>query len=268
MNILINNVLDGRHACYLAYSVASNTLVLVDDGGHAEGPYAGSVVLGSSAAIRNSQCGVTLAAATGSGATLTLSLGIAFQAGFGGNQVLYLAARDASQNSTDWQAMGVWQVPWTPSGTIAAGSIGPDRSSGPAGSSEMLVLTLTDTKGTADIGIVNLLVNGAIDGRQACYLAYVASGNMLLLVDDAGDAGGPFAGSLPLDGIPSSMSNAQCVIDSKGSSATRSGNTLTLTLNISFQVGLFGNRILYLAGRDVTGGNNTGWQAMGTAAVQ
>ena len=42
-NVLVNNVLDGRHACYLAYVVASSTLVLVDDAGDAAGPYAGSV---------------------------------------------------------------------------------------------------------------------------------------------------------------------------------------------------------------------------------
>jgi len=43
--------------------------------------------------------------------------------------------------------------------------------------------------------VVNVLINNFLDGRQACYLAYVVSPGFLLLVDDAGDAGGPFAGS-------------------------------------------------------------------------
>jgi len=53
VNVLMNNFLDGRHACCLAYVVASNTLILVDDAGDAEGPYAGSVVLGNASAIQN-----------------------------------------------------------------------------------------------------------------------------------------------------------------------------------------------------------------------
>ncbi|SPF52251.1 exported hypothetical protein [Candidatus Sulfopaludibacter sp. SbA4] len=32
----------------------------------------------------------------------------------------------------------------------------------------------------------------------ACYLAYAAASNSLLLVDDAGDAAGPFAGGMVL----------------------------------------------------------------------
>jgi hypothetical protein len=44
--------------------------------------------------------------------------------------------------------------------------------------------------------------------------------------------------------------------------------TLTLTLNITFHAASSGNRVLYMAGRDQAGGNNTGWQAMGTWTVQ
>jgi len=87
VNVLINNFLDGRHACYLAYVVASTTLVLVDDAGDAGGPYAGSVALGSSGTIQNSQCAVGLTSALGSGATLTLVLNVTFKAGFGGNRI-------------------------------------------------------------------------------------------------------------------------------------------------------------------------------------
>jgi len=126
---------------------------------------------------------------------------------------------------------------------------------------------LTDVKGAGDIGIVNLLVNNFIDGRQACYLAYVASSNTLLLVDDAGDAGGPFAGSMALNGARGPIQNGQCVIGAL-SSAVLSGNTLTLTLNITFTANLTGNQVLYIAGRDAAGGNNTDWQAMGTWTVQ
>jgi len=53
-----------------------------------------------------------------------------------------------------------------------------------------------------------------------------------------------------------------------GSSAVKSGNMLTLTLNITFKAALTGNRVVWVAGRDGAGGSNTDWQAMGTTSVQ
>src|SRR6185436_1635052 len=114
VNVLINNFLDGRNACYLAYVVPSTTLVLVDDAGRAQGPYAGTLVLGDTGSIQNSQCSVSLVSAQGAGTTLTLKLNITFKPVFGGNKIEYVAARDTGSGNTDWQALGVWQVPFTP----------------------------------------------------------------------------------------------------------------------------------------------------------
>jgi len=33
----------------------------------------------------------------------------------------------------------------------------------------------TDVRGWQDLDVVNVLINGALDGRDACYLAYIAS---------------------------------------------------------------------------------------------
>ena len=147
-------------------------------------------------------------------------------------------------------------------------SVSPLRSTVPAGTAQLYTLSLTDSKGANDIGIVNLLVNNAIDGRRGCYLAYVASSKTLFLVDDAGDAGGPFAGGMTLNGAAGSIQNSQCTVSSAGSSAVPAGNLLTLTLNITFQSGFSGNRILYAAGRDGFGANSTDWQATGTVTIQ
>jgi len=115
---------------------------------------------------------------------------------------------------------------------------------------------------------VNVLGNNFIDGRNACYLAYVAASNSLLLVDDGGDAGGPFAGSMVLNGGAAVIQNSQCSVNGPGSSAVKNGNTLTLTLNVTFKAPFAGNRIVWVAGRDAAGGNNTDWQAMATTSVQ
>jgi hypothetical protein len=84
----------------------------------------------------------------------------------------------------------------------------------------------------------------------------------LLLVDDAGDAGGPFASGA------TTIQNSQCSMNVAGSSFTKNGNTLTLSLNITFKPAFAGNRVIWVAGRDVGGANNTGWQSMGTTTVQ
>jgi hypothetical protein len=64
------------------------------------------------------------------------------------------------------------------------------------------------------------------------------------------------------------VSNSQCTVNSAGSSATISGNNLILTLNITFTPAFNGNRVIYAAARDSADANNSGWQAMGTWAVQ
>jgi hypothetical protein len=265
LNVLISNVLDARRACYLAYSVPASTLYLVNDAGDAGGPFAGTLTLGSNQSIQNSQCAVTLTSASGSGLTFSLTLNITFTAAFGGNKVAYVAARDQAQNNSNWQAVGVWQAPWTPPGTITLANLSQPRGTGASGTEQFTVM---DSKGTGDIGIVNILMNSAIDARQACYLAYVAATNTLILVNDAGQAGGPFAGSMPLSGGSATIQNGQCQVKAFGSSAQANGNSLTLTLNLTFFAGFGGNRIIYVAGRDQAYGNNTDWQAMGTWSIQ
>jgi hypothetical protein len=57
-------------------------------------------------------------------------------------------------------------------------------------------------------------------------------------------------------------------VNSSGSSATVNGNGLTLVLNMSFTSAFSGNRVVYAAARDSTDANNSGWQPLGTWAVQ
>jgi len=181
---------------------------------------------------------------------------------------MYLAAGNVAGGNSGWQALGVWQAPFTPAGTIAVVSLTQARSAAASGTAQTFTAALTDSQGAGDFGVVNLLVNNFIDGRQACYLAYVASTNSLLLVDDGGDAGGPFAGGVVLNGVAATIQNSQCSVNRVGSSAAKSGNTLTLMLNITFKSPFAGNRIVWVAGRDAAGGNNTGWQSMGTTTVE
>jgi len=262
VNILINNFLDGRQACYLAYSQPSGVLYLVNDPGTALLP---GMVLGPGGGVgvvSNSQCTVTGAgsSAIGNGNALALTLNVSFGAGFRGNKVTYTAARDLLGGNSDWQPLGTWQVPGATPFPAPAG-IFPGHGTG---LQQTFTVDITDTKGFQDLGVVNVLINRFIDGRQACYLAYSRPAGVLYLV---GDAGGGLSAPLTL-GASGTVSNSQCTVNSAGSSAVGSGNTLTLTLNMTFTAGFAGNRAIYLAARDTGEVNNSDWQAMGSWTFQ
>jgi len=264
VDVLIYNVLDGRHACYIAFQPTTangGSVFLVDDFGDAGGPYQGLVLPGSGT-VSNSQCTINGAGSSvsGSGNNLTLTLELAFSSSFAGNKVIYLSAQDKASVNSGWQALGTWGDPGVSLAGPSVTGVGPGRTTN---ASQTYTFTFTDTNGWQDLAIVNILVNNAIDGRQGCYIAFQPSTSSIFLVDDAGDAGGPYAGmALPTTG---SVSNSQCAISGVGSSATGSGNTLTLTLAITFVHSFTGNQVFYLAARSNT--QNSDWQAVGTVGV-
>ena len=138
----------------------------------------------------------------------------------------------------------------------------PARGSGLA--TTAFTFSFTDSKGYQDLGVINMLVNGFLDGRHGCYLAYSRPINTLYLINDNGDAllaGQSLAGS-------GSLTNSQCTVAWGGGAVVAGGNSLALTLNLTFLSGFGGNRVFYLAARDGNEANNTGWQAMGTWTVQ
>jgi RHS repeat-associated protein len=268
LDVLINNYLDGIQACYIALvpsGANAGTVYLVDDGGDAGGPFAGNLVLPGTGSVSNSQCTVngTGSSVVGSGTTITLTLNIGFSASFTGNRIFYTAARDTGTGNSGWQALSTWQVPGATATPTQATGVTPAIGSG---ASQSFVFTFADSAGWQDLGVVDVLFNNFLDGIQGCYIAYSVPAATLYLVDDGGDAGGPFAGYLGLPGT-GSMSNSQCTVSAVGSSASGSGNTLTLTLNINFSSSFAGNRIFYTAAGNAAGTENSGWHALGAWTV-
>lgn len=263
VNVLISDALDARNACYLAYVVQSNTLLLVNDAGAAGGPYAGVFALNNSGSASNTQCSVNGvgSSASGSGNTLTLTLNLTFTAAFAGNRIVYAAARDTGAGNSGWQAVGTWKVPGaTPNGP-AVGGVNPAHSTT---LTQAYTFTFTDTNGWQDLAVLNVLIQSALDGRHACYLAFVpasATSGTVLLLNDLGTT--PYS-VLSLPGAGTAQ-NSQCIINGTSSSVSASGNSLVLTLAITFDPSFAGNRVIYLAARSNT--LNSGWQPVGTASV-
>jgi hypothetical protein len=265
-DILINSALDGRQACYVAFApsgATSGSVLLVDDGGDAGGPFS-TVNLPGSQTASNSHCTINAAGSSisATGSVLALKLAVAFSASFAGNKIIYAAARETAANS-GWRVLGTWNVPFAAGPGPSVTGLAPLHIGNPA---QTYTFTFSDTNGWQDITVANVLVNSALDGRQACYVAIVpasSSSGSVFLVDNTGDAGGPFTGiTLPGTGT---AANSQCTVNGAGSSISGNGNALTVNLSLRFNQSFAGNQVFFLAARSNTA--NSGWQAVGSVSV-
>jgi uncharacterized repeat protein (TIGR01451 family) len=135
--------------------------------------------------------------------------------------------------------------------------------SGGTGSSQTFTFTITDPNGWQNVTLVDVLVNRYLNAISACYVAILPGSNTILLVDNAGDAGGPYSYvSLPGSGT---AQNSQCTISGASSTITGSGNSLEISLNITFPNTFSGGRTVYVAAQN--GVANSGWQALSTWTV-
>jgi hypothetical protein len=253
--------LDGYNACYLDYQPSTRTLRLWSDT-FAVGE---QLVVGSSSVIgaSNSRCQVNGAGTSvqTTGNTLTLTVNFTFKAPFIGRRILYAAALDNLNNNSGWQSVGVRYLPQPPppANVPQVSSLSPSRITSRR---QTVTMVVSDPNGAGDLNVINLLINSALDGQNACFLAYVRPWNMFFLVSD--DGGGLIAPS----GSPSVAANRQCRLYGATSSAAPSGNALNLNFDLEFLEPRFnGNRIVFGAAGDLSG-NNSGWQVLGTLAVQ
>jgi len=157
LNVLINNFLDGRRACYVAYVQTSNTLYVVGDDGST---LSGGKVMSAAGTVANSQCTVSWGtnAVAASGNSLALTLTVGFAAGFTGNKIVYLAARDQGAGNSGWAPLGVWQAPGAPqTTTTSVVGVSPARGAGMGPSP--FTFTFSDTKGFTELGVTDILIN-------------------------------------------------------------------------------------------------------------
>jgi hypothetical protein len=171
-----------------------------------------------------------------------------------------MAARDTLNNS-GWQTMGTHGVPPLPSTFPEAIGMSP-----PSGNTSTAILTFTyeDATAASNLQTTWALINTALDGRSACYVAYFAPGNQVLLVPDNGD--GTQAVSMVLGGTAGSLTNSQCTVFAQGSSAVMSGAQLTLTLNIAFKPAFAGSKVVWMAAETLSG-TVSPWQSLGQWTV-
>ncbi len=258
VNALINTALDGNRACYVAYSRPLNVLYLVNDSGPASGLSPG-LSPGGAGSASNSQCTINASdiSVLEQGNSLTLTFRPNFTGLFRGARNIYLAARSVTEENSGWSlASSLDAGPEPVISYPRAQSVTPDAGNTAA---DMVTATYEHSASATNIQTTWLLINSAVDGRQACYVAYYRPSDTLYLVPDNGD--GAAASSMALTG-GGTLENSQCRIASEGSSATVAGNRLTLRLNVAMKAPFAGPRGMWGAAQS-SQGVTAGWRSLG-----
>jgi hypothetical protein len=248
---LFNADLAVTGGCYVLYFPSTNALYLANNLGNRTTP----ITPGTSGSQSNSQCTLSGSgsSATLSGNNLKLTVAITFNYTFVGQKNAYLLATGSNGVSSPWSVGGTW----TPArnGEPSSASLSPSSGSG---LTRTFTAVYSDQNGAEDLSSARMVFNSTLNGINACYVIYLPATNTFNLVLDGGvGSTGIVAGS------PGQISNSQCTLSGAGSSATVSGNTLTLSMALTFSSSFAGSKNVYL---DAIENSNatSGWQQLGT----
>ena len=229
VGMLFNSSASIAAACSVTYGRALNTLALTTDSG---GQPPGTITPGIGTQ-QNSQCVLNGAGSSASvaGNTLTLNLALSFQPTFGGSKNVYMDA--VSKNgAVNWTQVGTWIAP-----PVVTMAVSPSSGSG---NQQTFSVQASDSTGAADLTTIGLLLNTTATTTAACAVTYNQAQNALMLLTDAGAQ--PSGSIAPGTGA---QQNSQCVLNGAGSSASVSGNSLTLQLAITFLPAFAGVKNIY-----------------------
>ncbi len=144
-------------------------------------------------------------------------------------------------------------VPATVSVTPSSGS----------GLSQTFTLQYSDTSGAANLQYawVYFTASLANPDSQSCLVYYNVAPNRVNLMNDAGTA---FTSATP--GASGTLTNSQCSLNVTATTVTKSGNTLTLKLAMTFAAAYAGAKNIYMYASDASGAS-VGWQQEGAWTV-
>jgi hypothetical protein len=247
----------GSSSCLLYYDSTVNQINLMNDAGNGWT----AAVPGVATTLHNSQCSVNVGASSlsESGNTLTWNLAMTFLSAYAGAKNIYMYAADVSGANSGWQSLGTWTVP---SGALTVGDVSVTPNSG-SGASQTFALQYSDTAGAGSLQRVWVWFNATLSGTGAssCLLYYDSTVNQINLMNDAGNG---WTAAVP--GAATTLQNSQCLVNVGASSLSKSGNTLTWNLAMTFLSAYAGAKNIYMYAADVSGGNS-GWQSLGTWTV-
>jgi hypothetical protein len=252
----ISATLSVSGACYLYYPRGLNEMYLASDTGVWQGP----LPIGSTGTLQNSQCTLNVGASSASmsGNTLTLNLALSFTAAFAGAKNVYMEVENATHDS-GWSQFGSWTVASSVQSLSPPAPVSVTPNTG-SGLSQTFAFVFTDGNGAADITTAQIDIAATLSVSGACYVYYPRGLNELYLASDTGVWQGP----LPI-GSAGTLQNSQCTLNVGASSASMSGNTLTLNLALSFTAAFAGAKNVYMEVENAT--HDSGWSPHGAWTV-
>lgn len=244
-------------ACSLSLARATGQISLYDDGGTAGAP----MIIGAAGMLQNSQCAVNVGAssATSSGTNHNVTLAVAFKSVYAGAKNVYASATTNGGANSGWQALGTWTVPSpvvTPLGPV---SVTPGSGSG---TTQNFTFAFSDPAGSSDLASAQMIFGTSTAFRNTCYVWVKPSTGQVWLDNDIDNG---WSSDIVL-GRAGTLQNNQCAVNVGASSAAASGTTYTVTLAMTFNGAYAGAKNSY--GYVTTnGGQNSGWQPLGTWSV-
>ena len=172
------------------------------------------------------------------------------------DRTLWTLQEFASTPSGGFDKWDTWWLSYDSNGAPVNSSLTPNSG---AGTSGVFTAVYTDPNGFSDLSTMSLLVNTAVNSKNACYVVYTRAQNNLYLVNDAGSG---FLGPLTPGGA-GTVQNSQCQLAAAGSSASGVGTTFSLAANLTFFSSFVGLKNLYLYATD-TAGASTGFVQFGS----
>ena len=246
---IVNNPLSVSNGCYVYLNRAAGLLYLMNN---AATSWQGPITIGTSSTLQNSQCTLNASGSSqsGSGNNLTVNLSITFQSAFTGNKQVWAEVYDGALDS-GWNQLGTFTVTSAP---IAAVSVTPASGTG---MSQTFSFLLYDSKGYTALASSQIIVNNPLGVANACYIYYARASNYLYLNNNAATS---WLGPITM-GTSATLQNSQCTVNAAGSSASGSGNNLTLNVSLTFQSSFTGAKQVWIEVYDGT--LDTGWGQIG-----
>ena len=221
----------------------------------APGGWLGPLAFGTPAAILDgTNCSLNVANSSllNQGNLQTIVLSMNFKPVFGGDNKVYLTARNATGFSEPPKEVGTWTVPGQ---APVPQRVDPNNGSG--NGPLTFSFTTTNATGAADITRTFAWFE-SLTGNGNCQIAYVSPGTFQLLSDD-----GQSWSALPA-GSSSSIQNSSCILQGTGTGLQNSNVTQTMVLNVAFKPAFVGDKRIWLAAE---GSGRSAWANVGLWSV-
>jgi hypothetical protein len=138
-----------------------------------------------------------------------------------------------------------------------ADSITPEKG---VGRTQVFSAVYSEASGYHALGPLFFLVNATLVAPGGCFITYNQSADQFYLANDSGtNSLGPMVKG-------ESLSNSQCVLESSRTAASGSGNSVILTIALTFRNSFAGPKLLFINAGDLEG-KSSGWQRRASFTV-